>query len=606
MRVFLSYASEDRKEAQLIAESIRARGHEVFFDKENLPAGQSYEDLIEDAIGNAALFVFLISPDAVRAGKFTLTELGIAKRKWKSAKGHVLPVLLWPTPIEDVPAYLRAVSILEPEGNVPAEVATAVQALSWHWSRIVRRGATVMLALSTIGGAIWYFTPATPSFSVETQAPKAEQKGFFGKPDMYKVAYKATNRGGVAGQMSGATLEVDPPQALKRQGSPADELHPIAPGASYEGAFLLSVSDHAARFRVCVQTLETKQTCSPWQDWLSQGQFPFQQVVAIDEALAIEARAAAWEGSAFLVAARSPNRIVRLNEEGLSLAEGALPGTPTAMSIGPLGLFVGLTAPDEIIKLDPDTFDILGRYSLSFPDDLDAWGEPVSTRPASMAQDGTRLWVLTRGGASSSGLVYVDGDPEAPTVPPYYKEVSFDLSDMRLRDGTDAVWSGQDSTTPTAIHRFQANAYTEFGGHDYEIASCASDLAAGGGRILYVPDCDGVLQTVEVGNGRLHLQDSVARILDYQSTVDSWERVLLGETPGGGYIGVLSQRTSGPRVVPEIHRIAVSALDQSLGSRKIFALDGAKVLDMAVGSKTALLFLESDEGERQLVQSRYR
>lgn len=57
------------------------------------------------------------------------SELTFAERKWPNPKDRVLPVMTRPTPWDDVPPYLRAVTILEPKGNLAAETADAVEAI---------------------------------------------------------------------------------------------------------------------------------------------------------------------------------------------------------------------------------------------------------------------------------------------------------------------------------------------------------------------------------------------------------------------------------------------------------------------------------------------
>ena len=130
MQIFLSYASEDKAIAEPIAFSLRSRGHKVFLDRDDLPAGGEYDRRIEQAVEQAGLFIFLISPTSVAKGRFTMTELEFARRKWRKADGHVLPVMVAPTPIADVPGFLKSVTILEPKGNVAAEVASAVGSLT--------------------------------------------------------------------------------------------------------------------------------------------------------------------------------------------------------------------------------------------------------------------------------------------------------------------------------------------------------------------------------------------------------------------------------------------------------------------------------------------
>jgi hypothetical protein len=47
-----------------------------------LPAGESYNDRIRAAIGESDLFLFLISPEAVAPGRYTLAELDFARERW--------------------------------------------------------------------------------------------------------------------------------------------------------------------------------------------------------------------------------------------------------------------------------------------------------------------------------------------------------------------------------------------------------------------------------------------------------------------------------------------------------------------------------------------
>src|SRR5574337_1294347 len=130
MTIFLSYATEDRPLAEEIQLALAGAGHEVFFDRESLPAGGDYHARIKAAVDAADALVFLISPDSVADGGYALTELGYARSRWPHPKGRVLPVLVRATPFERMPAYLKSVTVLEPEGNAAAEVAAAVARLA--------------------------------------------------------------------------------------------------------------------------------------------------------------------------------------------------------------------------------------------------------------------------------------------------------------------------------------------------------------------------------------------------------------------------------------------------------------------------------------------
>jgi hypothetical protein len=129
MRIFLTYASEQRSIAEQVAYSLRGRGFDVFLDKDDLPPGYSYDKQIETAIELSDCLVFLISPQSVRLRRYTRTELEFARQKWRNPDGHVLPVMVERTEMREVPEFLRAVTILEPQGNIAAEVASHVDRL---------------------------------------------------------------------------------------------------------------------------------------------------------------------------------------------------------------------------------------------------------------------------------------------------------------------------------------------------------------------------------------------------------------------------------------------------------------------------------------------
>jgi hypothetical protein len=130
LRVFLTHASEDDEIAESLAYALRARGHGVFLDRHDLPPGSGFDQQIENGVKQSDILVFLISPNSVANGRYTLTELTFAKQKWKAPDGRVLPVMARKTPLDQIPPYLKAVSILEPAGNLAAEVASMVDTMA--------------------------------------------------------------------------------------------------------------------------------------------------------------------------------------------------------------------------------------------------------------------------------------------------------------------------------------------------------------------------------------------------------------------------------------------------------------------------------------------
>jgi len=77
--VFLSYAREDSVAAQRIAEALRGRGIEVWFDQDELRGGDAWEAKIRRQINECALFMPVISANT------NLRLEGYFRREWKQA-----------------------------------------------------------------------------------------------------------------------------------------------------------------------------------------------------------------------------------------------------------------------------------------------------------------------------------------------------------------------------------------------------------------------------------------------------------------------------------------------------------------------------------------
>jgi len=161
--VFLSYSSEQANAAVRIELSLKEDGHEVFRDRSSLPAGEAFDSRIREAVAESDLFVFLISGASIAPGRYTLTELKFAEQKWPHPGGHVLPVIVEEVPKDALPAYLRAVTILKPQGNLPAEVAAAVALMSAPWWRRMlqpKRLVPALVMLFIVAGGAWLALPS--------------------------------------------------------------------------------------------------------------------------------------------------------------------------------------------------------------------------------------------------------------------------------------------------------------------------------------------------------------------------------------------------------------------------------------------------------------
>jgi len=145
MKIFLSYASQDRETAKSIYLALRDQRHAVFFDRADLTAGDEFHNRIRSAVEDADLFIFLITANAVDAGSYTLTELSIAEK----AGIKLLPVALGNVDLETLPALVKAVTFLQTDGNLPAAVAAEVHRIAGARRR--RNLKYLAAALSVVG-----------------------------------------------------------------------------------------------------------------------------------------------------------------------------------------------------------------------------------------------------------------------------------------------------------------------------------------------------------------------------------------------------------------------------------------------------------------------
>jgi hypothetical protein len=158
VKIFVSHASEQSELARSIEIALSGEGHAVFFDRSSLPSGDEYHERIRRAIADSDLLIFLISPESLARGRYTLNELEFAEQKWRHPAGHVLPVMTSAIDVKSIPVYLKAVTLLQPQGDIPAAVVAAVSKMSPSWWRAIRSRAWALAAivLMMAAGVAWY------------------------------------------------------------------------------------------------------------------------------------------------------------------------------------------------------------------------------------------------------------------------------------------------------------------------------------------------------------------------------------------------------------------------------------------------------------------
>jgi hypothetical protein len=187
-QIFICHTDDHKEQAASIAISLRNRGYRVFLDKDTLPPGQSYDRQIEKAIKQSSAFVFLISPQSVREGRYTLTELKFAAKKWPSPANVVLPVLVAPTDLNMFPVYLKGATMLEPHGSLSAEVSGVIASMVSPRSYSKILGIATAIAV-VVGIGIYaissspnaapdaVYTPAQPSYSAVAECTRTSTVG---------------------------------------------------------------------------------------------------------------------------------------------------------------------------------------------------------------------------------------------------------------------------------------------------------------------------------------------------------------------------------------------------------------------------------------------
>ncbi|MEJ2161537.1 MAG: toll/interleukin-1 receptor domain-containing protein [Chromatiales bacterium] len=222
MQIFLSYASDDRAIAEKIASRLELEDHTVFFDREGLQSGKGYDQQIRQAINDCDLMIFLISPDAVSRGRYTLTELKFAKQQWRNVTDRILPVVVRETPSADIPAVLSSLQMVVPVGNLEAEVVARVAQIANaprrepgkrsrpRWIPLAAAAGIIAVAVAVIIGTDVFREPdrippfAPPERATSDLQPPAGAPATGDEPDTVSAAAELTCE--LTGDLEGCDL----------------------------------------------------------------------------------------------------------------------------------------------------------------------------------------------------------------------------------------------------------------------------------------------------------------------------------------------------------------------------------------------------------------
>lgn len=167
VNLFISYSSAFRDLCERLRLALEAEGHSVWVDRAELKEGEPYHAALREGIASADAIIFLVSPQSVAPGSYALTELDLAQRRWRRPAGHVLPVVVAPTPIGDIPAYLRTLTLLQPRGDMVGETVAAVARLRPNRTALWVGLALAAVLLLGIGGYGLHLQQARETARVE-------------------------------------------------------------------------------------------------------------------------------------------------------------------------------------------------------------------------------------------------------------------------------------------------------------------------------------------------------------------------------------------------------------------------------------------------------
>jgi hypothetical protein len=123
--VFLSYASEDRDEAACIRDALETAGVDVFFDKDDLQAGDAWDVRLRHVISRSSLFVPVISQHTLTIERrYFRTEWNEAIDEARKAAPNdvfILPVVIDDTAptVDALPEQFRALEWTRLPGGRP-------------------------------------------------------------------------------------------------------------------------------------------------------------------------------------------------------------------------------------------------------------------------------------------------------------------------------------------------------------------------------------------------------------------------------------------------------------------------------------------------------
>jgi hypothetical protein len=634
MQIFLSHSAADGTQAEQVHLALEELGHDVFFDRSSLPKGESFNDRIRDAIADCEVFVFLVSKNSLREGSYCLTELKFIAERWEHPRGRVLPVLLEPLAPSDLPPYLRAVTYLEPQGNVAAETAEAVSRLLARYQR--RRFAwvasLVLVAAIAVAGILYRRAEPTGAVPAARElAVSRVERGLGDDGDRCEVSALLANDADKPRTLTRVAIELDSndfevallePDSPRRRTAALDLEQLFAPGEARRFRWPIETRRAASgaleeelapvRWRLSWRWHDGEESHTDWQPWRPSGELANGALQPLARSLrhrarCVEARAT---GERFLLALADDGELVELDASNRPTDRAKLGAEPVALAEGDGFVAVATLAPQSLSLFDAASWKRAGPYALqvrAIPPEHG--GGSFSTQPRELAIWEGDVWIRTGEPDRPSELAQFVPEHEIDRVPfrTYYdyellEELAEPTKETRFAVVGGRLWGAGSGASLRGICSFWEGDLVLYDGHPDPALASARDLAEGPGGTLLVLDRAARLIELSYGEGALHLERTLGQIPVPEEVQSPWvdyriasrgERVLVGVT--------LYEQT------PELHPIVtrIATWEPRAGVMLLATLPAWEVASIASNSQRGLVVLRHANGPYDAVEIRY-
>jgi TIR domain-containing protein len=118
LRVYISFAQEDRPQVRELESRLRAEGFETWFDEKDLTAGLDWKEQIRQALPRSDVFVSCISTRSVSRKGFYDEEIALALTLRSARPDFVIPIRLDECEVPEAyrAAHLRWVDVFDDAG----------------------------------------------------------------------------------------------------------------------------------------------------------------------------------------------------------------------------------------------------------------------------------------------------------------------------------------------------------------------------------------------------------------------------------------------------------------------------------------------------------